>query len=59
MNKKLFILASVLMAVITQVTARETYNFNSDWRIDQQKKTVTLPPDCPRTPIFRGIPACS
>ena len=43
MNKKLFILASVLMAVITQVTARETYNFNSDWRIDQQKKTVTLP----------------
>ncbi len=25
------------------VAARDTYNFNSDWRIDGQKKSVTLP----------------
>ena len=43
MNKKLFTLACLLLACLTQATARETYNFNSDWRIDQQKKTVTLP----------------
>ena len=31
-----------LMAVLP-TTARETYNFNSDWRIEKQKQTVTLP----------------
>ena len=39
-------LFSILMAIVAatfSTTARETYNFNSGWKIDNQKKTVTLP----------------
>lgn len=42
MKKKLFIGALALLSALG-IKARETYNFNSDWRIDKQKKTVTLP----------------
>ena len=31
------------LAVCIGANARDTYNFNSDWRIEKQKKTVTLP----------------
>lgn len=41
MKKKLFIGALALLSALG-IKARETYNFNSDWRIDKQKKTVTL-----------------
>lgn len=36
------VLALLLMLSIS-ISARETYNFNSDWHIDKQKKSVTLP----------------
>ena len=39
--KQLLIVAGLLLA--TNATARDTYNFNSDWRIGKSKKTVTLP----------------
>ena len=42
MKKKLFIGALALLSALG-IKARETYNFNSDWRIDKQTKTVTLP----------------
>ena len=42
MRKTILTGTLALLASFT-VTARETYNFNSDWHIDQQKKTVTLP----------------
>lgn len=42
MKRRIFILALTLLSMLA-VKARETYNFNSDWRIDKQKKTVTLP----------------
>ena len=42
MGKKFLVWALVLMTA-QPTMARETYNFNSDWRIDKQKKTVTLP----------------
>ncbi len=42
MNKKIFLWALALLSALG-TEARETYNFNSDWRIDKQKKTVTLP----------------
>ncbi len=31
------------LAVVASATARDTYNFNSNWRIDKHKQTVTLP----------------
>ena len=31
------------MAAVISVIARETYNFNSGWVIDNQKKAITLP----------------
>lgn len=37
------ILALAALAFATGATARDTYNFNSSWRIDKQKHTVTLP----------------
>ncbi len=37
------LLTVALMAVAIGANARETYNFNSEWRIEKQKKTVTLP----------------
>ena len=37
------IFSMMTLAVAVNVDARVTYNFNSDWRIDEQKKTVTLP----------------
>lgn len=39
--KQLLIVAGLLLA--TNATARDTYNFNSDWKIGKSKKTVTLP----------------
>ena len=42
MKRRIFILALTLLSMLA-VKARETYNFNSGWRIDKQKKTVTLP----------------
>ena len=36
-------LLSALVACALSLQARTTYNFNADWRIDRQKKTVTLP----------------
>lgn len=39
--KQLLIVAGLLLAA--NATARDTYNFNSDWRIGKSKKTVTLP----------------
>jgi hypothetical protein len=33
----------LLLFIAVGVQARQTYNFNSDWRIDKQKHTVTLP----------------
>ena len=36
MNKKLFTLACLLLVSLIQATARETYNFNSDWRISKE-----------------------
>lgn len=41
-NNKYLLLAS-LMALATATEARDTYNFNSDWHINKQKKAVTLP----------------
>jgi len=32
-----------LIAAAGQTAARDTYNFNSDWKIGKQKRTVTLP----------------
>lgn len=40
--KQLFITLLALV-VCSYAQARRTYNFNSDWRIDKAKKTVTLP----------------
>lgn len=40
--KQLFI-TLLALAVCSYAQARRTYNFNSDWRIDKAKKTVTLP----------------
>lgn len=39
------LLTLVMMASLLTATAkaRDTYNFNSDWRIDNQKKAFTLP----------------
>ena len=34
---------AAVVAIATGTHARDTYNFNSDWRIDKQKRTVTLP----------------
>ena len=31
------------LALAMNAAARDTYNFNSDWRIDKHKETVTLP----------------
>ena len=31
------------LAVVASAMARDTYNFNSNWRIDKHKQTVTLP----------------
>ena len=31
------------LAAAASATARDTYNFNSNWRIDKHKQTVTLP----------------
>ena len=42
MKKTIMIVALALLATVS-AEARETYNFNSGWRIDQQKQTVTLP----------------
>ena len=39
--KQLLIVAGLLLT--TNATARDTYNFNSDWKIGKSKKTVTLP----------------
>lgn len=39
--KQLLIVAGLLLA--TNATARDTYNFNSDWKIGKSKKTITLP----------------
>lgn len=36
-------LLGLLLLAALPGQARETYNFNSSWRIDNQKKTVTLP----------------
>ncbi len=38
-------LLALALALLTSgaAEARQTYNFNSNWRIDNQKKTVTLP----------------
>lgn len=43
--KQRHLIMAVLLALVPSsvLTARTTYNFNSDWRIDKQKKTVTLP----------------
>ncbi len=37
------LLTFALMAASMGADGRETYNFNSGWRIDRQKNTVTLP----------------
>lgn len=37
------LILSALVATAIGAEARDTYNFNSDWRIDKQKNTVTLP----------------
>ncbi|MBO5186428.1 MAG: beta-galactosidase [Prevotella sp.] len=37
------LLTVTCMTVVMSAAARDTYNFNSGWRIDKQKKTVTLP----------------
>ena len=37
------LMLAAAMATATAAQARDTYNFNSDWRIDKQKRTVTLP----------------
>ena len=43
-KKVLKIYLSILtLATTININARDTYNFNSDWKIDQQEKTVTLP----------------
>ncbi|MBQ9672818.1 MAG: beta-galactosidase [Prevotella sp.] len=42
MKRPIMIVALALLATVS-AEARETYNFNSGWRIDQQKQTVTLP----------------
>ncbi len=39
--KQLLIVGGLAFAVNS--TARDTYNFNSNWRIDKHKQTVTLP----------------
>ena len=31
------------VAVALNAAARDTYNFNSDWRIEKSKQSVTLP----------------
>ena len=31
------------LALALNAAARDTYNFNSGWRIEKQKKLVTLP----------------
>lgn len=43
--KKTFrqLLTFALLAVATGAAGRETYNFNSGWKIDGHRKTVTLP----------------
>ncbi len=40
--KKLLLFAGIAITT-TSAGARDTYNFNSDWRIEKQKATVTLP----------------
>ena len=42
MNYRLLVGMLTLLNVLS-VEARETFNFNADWRIDKQKQTVTLP----------------
>ena len=42
-SKKRWLTVALAFLATTIVGARETYNFNSDWRIGQQKQTVTLP----------------
>ena len=39
--RNLMIVGGVALAMNAE--ARDTYNFNSDWRIDKHKNTVTLP----------------
>ena len=39
---KLLLTTALALGAIT-LKARETYNFNSNWTIGKQKKTVTLP----------------
>lgn len=39
---RIFILIFIIFSALG-TKARETYNFNSNWRIDKQKKEVTLP----------------
>lgn len=42
--KTMRLLLVALLAILgLKAEARQTYNFNSNWRIDIQKKTVTLP----------------
>lgn len=38
-----FLLIAAFTLLCCSAEARQTYNFNSGWRIDNQKKTVTLP----------------
>lgn len=40
---KCFLLGALALFSALGAEARETYNFNSNWRIDKQKKEVTLP----------------
>lgn len=39
--RNLFVVGGIALAM--NAAARDTYNFNSDWRIENQKKLVTLP----------------
>ncbi len=42
MNRKLSLLLA-LLAATTVATARDRYNFNSDWKVGSKKEKVTLP----------------
>lgn len=41
--KKILLTLAIASSFFVDIAARETYNFNSDWKIGKQKKSVTLP----------------